>query len=292
MRVAIFGRTFSDEFAHPAGEFIHKLEKIGAKYLIFSDFADFIRERCKITLKPLQVFNDHTGLDKSVDFFFSIGGDGTFLEAVTYVRRSGIPLVGINIGQLGFLAGISRDGISDALDALGSGNIVIEERTLLELISEKPVFDDFQFALNELTIQKADVNMITIHTHVGELFLNSYWADGLIISTPTGSTAYSLSVGGPILSPLCNDFIISPIAPHTLSVRPLLIPDQYELILTMGSRNKKCLVSLDHRFAQIDHTLQLRVRKADFRIRMVNLQNQNFFNTLRNKLMWGVDKRN
>ena len=292
MKVAIYGRPFHEDFTGAAVAFFDMIGRMNIQYMIYGDFADFLHQRCHIPLHAYKTYGHHSEIDHPVDFFFSIGGDGTFLEAVTYVRDRGIPLVGINSGQLGFLANISRHGIGEALEAIRSGNIQMEERSLLELITERPVLDDFQYALNELTIQKSDANMITIQTYLGDLYLNSYWADGLIISTPTGSTAYSMSVGGPILTPLCHNLIISPIAPHTLSVRPVLIPDHYELTLKINSRNRRCLVSMDHRHTEIDHTLVLKVKKAGFKIRMVNLMNQNFFITLRNKLMWGVDKRN
>jgi NAD+ kinase len=230
---------------------------------------------------------------KDVDFFFSIGGDGTFLQAVSIVRDSGIPMVGINSGRLGFLADIAQAELEVAMENFFSGDYYLQKRSLIRLDNDLGLFPDFPYALNEFTVHKQDTSqMITVHVEVGNYFLNSYWADGLLVATPTGSTAYSLSVGGPIITPQAANFIIAPIAPHNLAVRPIVIADNEIIKLSIEGRGGKYLASLDSRFSAFENTEQFRLRKADFFIHVIHFNNQNFYNTLRNKLMWGVDKRN
>ncbi|MDP4206237.1 MAG: NAD kinase, partial [Bacteroidota bacterium] len=221
------------------------------------------------------------------------GGDGTFLEAASLVHDTGLPIVGINSGRLGFLADISQSEIGFALEQILDGKYLIEERSLVEIIEPEGKFGNCNYALNEVTFHKMDSSsMITIHAYLNNVYLNTYWADGLIISTPTGSTAYSLSVGGPIVSPDSSIFILSPIASHNLTVRPFVIPDHNELMFEIEGRGEHFLTSLDSRSSVMTVNTRIRLRKADFKLRVIKLREHDFYSTLRNKLMWGADKRN
>ncbi len=227
------------------------------------------------------------------DYFISIGGDGTFLESVTYVKDTNIPIAGINTGRLGFLATISKDKVKDALDAILKGYYSKERRSLIKVESENDIFDGLNFGLNEFTILKRDSSsMIVIHTYIDGVYLTSYWSDGLIIATPTGSTGYSLSVGGPVVIPTSSNFIISPVSPHNLSVRPLIVSDDSVISFAIEARSKNFLVSLDSRSRKVDVNMQLAVRKCDSEVSLIKLFEDNFLDTLRNKLNWGLDVRN
>ena len=292
MEVAIFGKSFGKVFYDNCGQLFDYLLHQNTKVFIYKPFYDFLLREVRITPEVSGFFENPRELPP-VDMIFSIGGDGTFLEAVTYVRNTGIPIVGINSGRLGFLADISPDELPDALEEMEEGRYNVKELSLLELTAPNDLTGDFGFALNELAVHKRDSSsMITIHAYLNDEFLNSYWADGLIISTPTGSTAYSLSVGGPIMHPASRGLIITPIAPHNLTVRPLVVPDDMELTLKVEGRGGKFLTSLDSRSVVVDDETELKVRKANFTIHMVERKKQSFYATLRNKLMWGADKRN
>lgn len=292
MRIAIYGRQFEIAFLPYIRDMFNNFHRAKVEYAVHEQFMESLSGYPELKIHPACIFGEEEELADEYDFLFSIGGDGTFLEAVSYVWHKSIPLIGINSGRLGFLANISGPEIPIALDALFNGRISLEERSLLELKSQVPLPLEKKYALNEITIQKKASSMITIHTYVNDEFLNAYWADGLIISTPTGSTAYSMSAGGPILVPECSNFIISPIAPHNLTVRPLVIRDDSALKIRVSGRDNHFLLSADYQSVEIpvDHTFQ--IEKAGFSIKMVRFNNQNFYNTLRNKLMWGVDKRN
>lgn len=294
MKVALYGKRFGAGFSDSFQEMFQLFSENGVEVIIYQPFYDFlIRE---VNFKPPVIghFTCYDQLDKDVDMLFSVGGDGTFLDAVTMVRDSGIPMVGINSGRLGFMADIAQDDIPQALSDIFQGNYTLEERALLELAtSVNGLFDEFNYALNEFTVHKKDsASMITIHTYLDDEYLNSYWADGLIIATPTGSTAYSLSVGGPILIPNTQNFILSPISPHNLTVRPIVVPDNQEITLRVEGRSSTYMGSLDSRSAVFDGSVELKIRKADFPINVIKLKSHQFFSTLRNKLMWGADKRN
>jgi len=227
------------------------------------------------------------------DFAISIGGDGTLLETVTAVRDTGIPVLGINTGRLGFLATLSRDSIIEGMEALFSGEYIIEERTLLEIDTQSAIFGGVNFALNDFTVTKRDTaSMIIVHAYLNGEYLNSYWADGLIVSTPTGSTAYSLSVGGPIIAPHCQVFIIAPISPHNLNVRPLVVSDDSEISLEIEGRSNNFLISLDSRSVIVDASIRLHIRKAAFKTKLVRFKGESYFKTLRIKVSWGFDSRN
>jgi NAD+ kinase len=225
------------------------------------------------------------------DMVLSVGGDGTFLEAVSQVRNSGIPVAGVNTGRLGFLSNI-HDNIEFSVIKIIGGEYRIVERSLLELVEPKEVMGRTNVALNDITIQKADLNMITIRVHVDNTYLNTYWADGLIISTATGSTAYNLSTGGPILSPSDDSIIISPLSPHNLTVRPIVLPGNSKLKLSMEGRSPEYLVTCDFRSARLPFSDDLIIQQPKFKIRTVSVEGQDFFRTLRDKLMWGADPRN
>jgi NAD+ kinase len=223
----------------------------------------------------------------------SIGGDGTFLESIMFLKNINIPVIGLNSGRLGFLANISKEEISLAFDAIIKGNYELESRSLLTLETETSIFGNFNFALNDVTIQKKDSTMITIDAYLDNEFLNTYWTDGLIVSTPTGSTAYSLSAGGPIVLPGSKNFIIAPIASHNLTVRPLVIPDTKEIRLEVRSRSGSFFVTVDNRVAAMEMpNNSFIIRKASFELKMVKLPFNSYYTTIRNKLMWGADTRN
>ncbi len=292
MKIAIFGKQFGEVFNEPCIKLFRFLEKREIDIIIYRPFYEFLKDEVNITPEVSGFFADNPGLT-DVDLVFSIGGDGTFLETVTYVKDSGIPIVGINSGRLGFLAVISKEEIEFALEDIIAGKYKKRTLDLLTAYAGENGFGEMNFALNELAITKIDSSaMITIHTYLDDVYMNSYWADGLIISTSTGSTAYSLSVGGPILHPETTNFIITPIAPHNLTVRPMVVPNDLEVTLKVEARAGKFLASLDSRSRIFDEHEIIRVKKAGFQITVVELTDQSFYATLRNKLMWGVDKRN
>jgi NAD+ kinase len=292
MKVAIYGRSTSHNLSENIRLLFSKLKEYNAEVFVFKPFYEYLKEKLEIT-DNLKTFDSHIDLREKADYVFSIGGDGTFLETVTLVRDSGIPILGINTGRLGFLANVAKTEISDAIDALAQNKFNIEKRALLSVAEPSKLFGEVNYALNELTIMKKDSSsMVTIHTYINGDYLNSYFADGLIVATPTGSTAYSLSCGGPLVMPGSQNFIITPIAPHNLNVRPLVISDNNVITLKIEGRSPNYLVSLDSRSETIDDATELTLRKADFYIHLIKLENQNFFNTIRNKLLWGLDRRN
>ncbi len=236
-----------------------------------------------------------SALDNSFDLLISIGGDGTILRAITHVKDLAIPIIGINTGRLGFLATIQPNHIETAIETIVNGNYKISERTLasIETQPEYSELNELNFALNEIAVsRKNTTSMITVTTHINGEHLTSYWADGFIISTPTGSTGYSLSCGGPVISPDTNSFVLTPIAPHNLSARPLVIPDDAEIRLKIDGREDQYLISLDSRITTLSNSTIVIVKKAPFKIRMIELTGESFINTLRKKLLWGEDKRN
>lgn len=292
MKVAIFGRSTIDNTSEHIQFLFHKLNEYKTEILIYEPFYNFIKQKMQIN-GAIKTFKTHAELIGNVDYMFSIGGDGTFLETLTYVRNSGIPIIGINTGRLGFLANIAKTEINKAIDSLLHKKITIEKRSLISVTSQKKLFGEVNYGLNEITILKKDTSsLITINAYINGDFLNSYFADGLIVATPTGSTAYSLSCGGPLVMPCSQNFIITPIASHNLNVRPLVISDDSIITLKVEGRNSNYLVSLDSRSEVIDSSIELTLMKADFSANLIQIENQNFFNTMRNKLMWGLDKRN
>ncbi len=292
MRIAIYGKQFSDLFKDSCISLFKKLQTHQTEIIIYKPFYDFLFQKFDIAAFGFKVFESRKELVKT-DLFISIGGDGTILEAITLIRDLNIPIVGINSGRLGFLADISEDDINNAIDHIFTGNYKINEVELLQLNSENNLFGDLNFALNELAVQKRDsASMITIHTYLNGQFLNSYWADGLIVATAIGSTAYSLSVGGPIIHPKSQSHVITPIAPHNLTVRPLVVPNHLEIALRVEGRSDNFLATLDSRSEIVESSIELTIQKAPFSIKVIDLPGISYYATLRNKLMWGADKRN
>lgn len=293
MKIAVFGKSFSDSVAINIQQLFTKLELAKCKIIVYRPFLEFLKQKIIID-SNVESFDSHEDvLNAKTELFLSIGGDGTFLNTIVFIRNSGIPVLGVNTGRLGFLASISKDDVSQAIDEVIAKKYVTEKRSLLHLETQDNIFGNTNFALNEFTVLKKDTSsLITISAFVNDQYLNSYWADGLIIATPTGSTAYSLSCGGPIITPEAENFVITPISSHNLSVRPLVIPDSYEIKLKVDGRGENYLVGLDSRVKTVDYSTELTVRKEDFFINLIRLESEMFFSTIRNKLMWGLDKRN
>ncbi len=291
MRIGIHGKDFQAKSTHFIEKIIDQLKQRKAEIWLSSKFIKQVKSSLLDDLK-YKTFEQGDTL-RSLDFFFSLGGDGTMLESVTYIGKAEVPILGINTGRLGFLAITSRDDIDEALEAVFTGNYKVESRTLLKLISTPKLFEPLNFALNDFTIMKKDTSsMITVHVFVDGELLNSYWSDGIIVSTPTGSTGYSLSCGGPLVYPKSESFIITAVSPHNLGTRPIVISDKSEIMFEIEGRSKKYLVSLDSRFETIDDTVKLKIKKERFFVKLVQLPGHHFFNTLRQKLNWGLDIRN
>ena len=292
MRIAIYGREFSDDFIPYFQLLIDELDRNEVDYFIYSKFHKNVVNKGITFGREVKEYNRKTYPKLKLDFLFSIGGDGTILDTLTSIKK-GIPVVGVNSGRLGFLSNTAKTEIKKVLHQLINKEYRIEERAMLSLETKSKLFGKYNFALNELTVHKKDSSsMITIHVFVNGIFLNSFWADGLIIATPTGSTAYSLSCGGPILMPNSNNFVITPIAPHNLNIRPMVVPDDSVIELKVEGREQKFFATLDSRSEEISTIKHLVVTKSDLKINLVQFPNQNFFKTIRNKLMWGMDKRN
>lgn len=272
--------------------FFDELKRNEIEISVFSAFYVFLVENEIKFNTGVTQFLTHKDL-YAVDYLISIGGDGTFLETITLVRDTNIPILGLNTGRLGFLSNVTTDEIAQAINELINKNYEIDKRSMLSIATENNLFGDTNFALNEITLQRTDSStMIIVHVYLDDEFLNSYWADGLIIATPTGSTAYSLSCNGPILLPSSESIIITPIAPHNLNVRPLIIPDNKTLSLQVEARTDTFLVAVDSRFKSVDVSTKMKISKTPYTINLVRLKNYTFLKTLRNKLMWGIDKRN
>lgn len=294
MKIAIYGQYYQNSTEPIIKDIFVFFNANQVELVIEADFLKLLYEK-NIVKKEYKTFSNHTDLDASFDFLISIGGDGTILRAATFVRNSGIPILGVNAGRLGFLAKVQKENIETFLQIVIDKRFSISKRTLLDLECNprNETVDALNFAMNEITISKKDTtSMITIETHLNGEYLNSYWADGLIISTPTGSTGYSLSCGGPVLTPDVQSFVITPIAPHNLNARPLVIPDTTEIKLKVSGRESQYLVALDSRIITINDTTELTIRKTPFEINMVEIPDETFLKTLRTKLLWGEDKRN
>jgi NAD+ kinase len=293
MKIAFYGKSFGEDAVAYVQQLFSKLEMLEIKLFIYKPFFEFLKNHNIVLLSEISLFSKAEELKKPIDFIFSVGGDGTILEVVTLIKNAGIPILGLNTGRLGFLSSISKENCLDAIDNLIKKKYTIDQRSLIRLETDKNLFGNLNFALNEITVQKKEsATMIMIKAYVNDDYLNSYWADGLIVSTPTGSTGYSLSCGGPIIAPDSENFVITPIATHNLTVRPIVIPDNNVITLNVEGRNMSFLTCLDSRSQTIDAGVTLTIRKESFKIKLVKLENENFFNTIRNKLMWGADKRN
>lgn len=294
MKVAIYGQYYQNSTEPIIKDIFVFFNRNYVEMIIESEFLALLYDK-KIVQKEYKTFSTHEELDASFDMLISIGGDGTMLRAATLVRDTGIPLLGINAGRLGFLASVQKDNIENFLQLIIEKKFAISSRSLLSLkcSPENESIENLNFALNEITVSRKDTtSMITIETDLNGEYLNSYWADGLIISTPTGSTGYSLSCGGPILTPEVSSLVITPIAPHNLNARPLVIPDSTEIRLKVSGREEYYLVSLDSRIASVKNESILIIKKTPYKINMIEIEGETFLKTLRNKLLWGEDKRN
>lgn len=293
MLVALYNRTFEPEDIPMLQRIIHKLESYELQLIFFQDF--YLRIKPYLTLQrpPQILFTGRKDLPSQTDMLISFGGDGTMLDTVTFVGNSNIPIIGINLGRLGFLAAISEEEVEAALSSLVKGSYTIERRSLLHLDANLPLFGDAPFGLNEFTIHRKDSSsMIKIHTYLNGEFLNTYWADGLIVATPTGSTGYSLSCGGPVVFPQASNFIITPVAPHNLNLRSIVVPDDVVITFEVEGRSDTFFCTLDSRSETITSETQLAIRKENFSISLVRPHEHNFLKTIRQKLYWGIDKRN
>ena len=292
MRIALYGRGFGPDYDGLMTEVLRVLKDARTETLVFTGLLDDVK-RCADKGAEYPTFNSYDQLKGKADVLFSFGGDGTMLDSVEYVRDTAIPVLGINMGRLGFLSSVSSDETLDAVHKILNGDYEVERRSLLELVGEKQRFNGINYALNELSVMRKDgSSLIVIQVFVDDKLLNTYWADGLIMATPTGSTAYSLSAGGPIVAPNNDSFLITPISAHNLSVRPVVISDKSVVKIKVDGRCDAYDLSLDSRTKLVDKSLQLEVKKAEFSFNMVKLPGKDFFEAIRKKLLWGNDVRN
>jgi NAD+ kinase len=290
MKVAIYSRGLDKQQSEPLQQLMTLLEKNDIEASVFEALA---WQEPLIKDYKHTIFSNHNDLDLDTDCVISLGGDGTLLDTVAMVRNKDIPVLGINLGRLGFLSSIGIEELGSAVDALANGTFVADERTLIHVDGSESVFGETPFALNEFAIHKRETSsMIKIHTYLNGEYLNTYWADGLIVSTPTGSTGYNMSCGGPIVFPDSGSFVITPIAPHNLTMRPIVVPDNNIISFEVEGRTEQFICSLDARREIVSTNIQLAVKKEKFGIRLVRLNENNFLQTLRSKLTWGLDKRN
>jgi len=292
MLVALYNRTFEELDVPILLRIIRMLEEHTLQLVFYKEFYERLQNHTTFKTTP-RLFTSKKDLPPQTDMLFSLGGDGTMLDAVCFVGNSNIPLIGINLGRLGFLAAIPEEEVEAAILSLVRGSYTLEKRTLIHLDSSIPLFDGAPFALNEFTIHRKDSSsMIKIHTYLNGEFLNTYWADGLIVATPTGSTGYSLSCGGPVVFPQTSSFVITPVAPHNLNTRPIVVPDDNVISFEVEGRAEQFLCTLDARSETITSSIQLAVKKEQFMVSLVRPDEHNFLNTIRQKLYWGIDRRN
>lgn len=292
MLVALYNRTFDAQDAPVLLRILSMLEHHKLQTVFYKGFYERLAPYINF-ITPPRLFTSKKDLPAQTDMLFSLGGDGTMLDAVCFVGGSNIPLIGVDLGRLGFLAAIPEEEVEDAILSLVRGSYTLEKRSLLHLDSSIPLFDGVPFALNEFTIHRQDTSsMIKIHTYLNGEFLNTYWADGLIVATPTGSTGYSLSCGGPVVFPQACSFVITPVAPHNLNTRPIVVPDDNVISFEIEGRTEQFLCTLDARTEIIKNNVQLAVKRENFMVSLVRPDEHNFLNTIRQKLYWGIDKRN
>jgi NAD+ kinase len=292
MKAAIYSRVMEEEQQKEVQIFFDELAKQNIEPVIWQHFFEQVKDR--INLPPdTKTFSLSDHLSDDVEFIISLGGDGTLLDTVTLVTDKNISIMGINFGRLGFLASIGRDEVKTAIKAIAKRSYIIDKRTMIHLDADLPLFGNIPYGLNEFSVHKRDTDpMIKIHTYLNGEFLNTYWADGLIVATPTGSTGYSLSCGGPIVFPESGSFVITPVAPHNLNVRSLIVPDDNIISFEVESRSENIICALDSRRELVGRNVQLAVRKESFPVNLIRLSENNFLQTLHNKLTWGMDKRN
>lgn len=295
MNIGIYSRIIKKNDIVFVKQMMQLLHQNDIGVLVHSNFLEQLNVHQIPVSDSVKVFNEQDNLKQHINCLLSVGGDGTMLNTLTMIKDTGIPVLGINSGRLGLLTAANKEGFTqNLLNDLKTGNYNVDQRTVLQFNSSYPnLFSQLPFALNEFTIHKLDASaMITIHTYVDGVFLNSYWADGVIVATPTGSTAYSLSCGGPIMQPSAQAFIITPVAPHNLNVRPMVIPDTSTISFEVEGRSEEFLCTLDSRIKRIGKDCQLSVKKANFVFNLIRLQGNDFYATIRHKLMWGMDSRN
>lgn len=292
MNVAVYGQRVTKQNSAYFKEFLGVLKDFGWNPIVHKNLKETLIKKIGLA-ESTNEFSSYTDLASGIDLSFSIGGDGTFIKNIKYIRDSGIPVLGINTGRLGFLANISKEQIQEAMDMVNRKEFVHQKRSLIRVETADNLFGEDNIALNEITLQKRDTSsMITVHASLGGKYLNSYWADGLIVATPSGSTAYSLSCGGPIITPGCQVHILTPIAPHNLNVRPMVVPDDLPIKLKVEGRSRRYLVSLDGHSMSIRQGEEVTVHKADYMINVIKFEENNFLDTIRNKMNWGIDNRN
>lgn len=294
MKIAIFGQYYQNNTAEIVTKVVSFLEANSISIAFERSFLTTLQEK-NIVVNDYASFSNYTELDADFEALISIGGDGTILKAATFIRDKNIPIIGINAGRLGFLATVQYENIASFLHKVIQKDYIISKRSLLS-VRTNPVYDNFKdldFALNEVTVARKDTtSMITIDTSLNNEYLTSYWADGLIISTPTGSTGYSLSCGGPVLTPEVASFVVTPMAPHNLNARPLVITDDTEITLKVSGREEQFLISLDSRIAAVSKDTTVFIKKAPFTLSIIEFKEETFLTTIRKKLLWGADKRN
>ena len=291
-QIAIYAKKIFKQDLSVFENLLKGIELLGWLPVLEKELVQHLRTKFHTT-STYPTFENHLDLQTGFDLMISLGGDGTFLKAVSFIRDSGVPILGINTGRLGFLSNLAKDQIDQTLQRFNAGQYEFQKRSLLRVHTENDLFSDENFALNELTLQKKDTSsMIKVHAYLGDKFLNTYWADGLIVATPTGSTAYSLSCGGPIITPGCQVHILTPIAPHNLNVRPVVVPDHMPISLQVEGRDRSYLLSLDGHSQHIKQGEKVTITKAEFMINVVKFEDNNFLDTIRNKMFWGSDTRN
>jgi NAD+ kinase len=292
MKIALFGKVYTEDQRVYLQELIDELTNRDAEICVYEPYYNAIGGDVNFR-QEISFFNTYHDINKNIDILFSIGGDGTILDTVPLVRGSGIPILGINLGRLGFLSSVSKDEIVYAVDSVFRGDYKLDKRTLLQLDEPKKLFGNVNYALNDITIYRNNTTaLIVVHVYIDNKFLNSYWGDGLIISTPTGSTAYSLSVGGPIVSPGSKNFIIAPIASHNLTVRSIIIQDTSVIKIKIEGREEKYLMTMDSKHSSISKEDEIIIKRCKFNVNLVQMKNKDFYTTIRDKLLWGVDNRN
>lgn len=291
MKIAIHGKSTGPEAQHCISDILGLLDSHQVEFSISQEYRQELANK-DFELQGLKTFDKEHDMSE-FEFVLSLGGDGTILDTITYTKSAEVPIVGINLGRLGFLSTTPRNEVRNAFDKLIAGTFDIESRSLIHVDSNQGLFEPYNFGLNEMTIVKKETSsMIVVHTYVDGDYLNSYWADGLIISTPTGSTGYSLSCGGPLIHPSLKNFIITPVCPHNLNVRPIILSDRAKITFEIEGRGKQVMVSLDSRSQSVDDSVQITVKREEFEAKLVRFPETRYFDTLRQKLNWGLDARN
>lgn len=292
MRVAVYGKKVNRTNVQVYQHFLALLARFGWTPVLEAELKEQLMKKTGLG-SDAEMFTSSADFKTGIDIAFSIGGDGTFLKTVSFIRDSQVPILGINTGRLGFLANIGAERLEEAMDLVRKKEFEYQLRSLLRVETERQLFGEENVALNELTVHKKDESsMITVHAYLEEKYLNSYWADGLIVSTPTGSTAYSLSCGGPIITPGCRVHILTPIAPHNLNVRPMVVPDHMPVKLSVEGRERNYMISLDGSSKSLRQGEEVTISKAEYMINVIKFEDNNFLDTIRNKMLWGIDRRN